>query len=132
RTAGCRATRPRARLRRRPVTVTDRRPARSSHRDGEVPNAPRDGHPAGAADRDPGADELMRPMDHAEAHELLADLALEPSRVEIPAAAQEHERLRLHLETGETCRTDLEAWRNTHQAIEDALVTADGGRERLA
>ena len=74
----------------------------------------------------------MRSMDHAEAHELLADLALEPANIEIPAETEEHERLRLHLETCEICRTDLEAWRNTHGAIEEALVTADGGRERLA
>ena len=74
----------------------------------------------------------MRPMDHAEAHELLADLALEPSNVGTASAPEDNDLLSLHLATCEICRADLLAWRNTHQAIEDALATPDGGRRRMA
>ena len=74
----------------------------------------------------------MRPMDHAEAHELLADLALEPSNVGTASAPEDNDLLSLHVATCDICRADLLAWRNTHQAIEDALATPDGGRRRMA
>jgi hypothetical protein len=74
----------------------------------------------------------MRPMDHAEAHELLADLALEPATLGSSEATEEHDRLRLHIEGCPTCRADLEAWQRTHRAIDDALTTPDGRRGRLA
>jgi hypothetical protein len=74
----------------------------------------------------------MRPMDHAEAHELLADLALEPSNVGTASAPDDNDLLSLHVATCEICRADLLAWRNTHRAIEDALATPDGGRRRMA
>src|SRR4051812_874772 len=74
----------------------------------------------------------MRPMGHAEAHELLADLALEPSNVGTASASDDNDLLSLHVATCEICRADLLAWRNTQRAIEDALATPDGGRRRMA
>jgi hypothetical protein len=74
----------------------------------------------------------MRPMNHAEAHELLADLALEPPGRGSPEGTEDRERLDLHVEACETCRADLVAWRRTHQAIDDALMAPDGTRGRLA
>jgi anti-sigma-K factor RskA len=71
-------------------------------------------------------------MDHAEAHELLADLALEASNVGTASASEDNDLLSLHVATCDICRADLLAWRNTHQAIEDALATPDGGRRRMA
>ena len=74
----------------------------------------------------------MRPMDHAEAHELLADLALEPSNVGTASTPDDNDLLSLHVASCEVCRADLLAWRNTHRAIEDALAMPDGGRRRMA
>src|SRR3954467_4013595 len=71
-------------------------------------------------------------MGHAEAHELLADLALEPSNVGTASAPDDNDLLSLHVATCEICRADLLAWRNPHRAIEDALATPDGGRRRMA
>jgi hypothetical protein len=57
----------------------------------------------------------MTPLDHAEAHERLADLALEPGALDRlgPAAT---DALGAHVVTCETCRRDVEAWRRTHAA----------------
>lgn len=74
----------------------------------------------------------MKPMDHAEAHERLADLALEPADLDLSGTAEGIDPLRSHIHGCATCRTDLAAWRTTHDAIDDALVTADGDRGRLA
>jgi len=58
-------------------------------------------------------------MEHAEAHERLADLALEPGallafeRDDSPWAAE----LRAHISTCRTCGEDLLAWRETHAAV---------------
>ena len=41
----------------------------------------------------------MRPMDHAEAHELLADLALEPSNVGTASTPDDNDLLSLHVAT---------------------------------
>ena len=69
-------------------------------------------------------------MDHAEAHERLGDLALDPARL----AALDHDRapdaveLRAHLSTCGECRAELESLRRTDRAIRDAfLSTPDSG-----
>jgi len=74
----------------------------------------------------------MKPMDHAEAHERLADLALEPAAFDLSGTADGLHPLQAHIEGCATCRADLVAWRATHDAIDDALATADGHRGRLA
>lgn len=74
----------------------------------------------------------MKPMDHAEAHERLADIALEPASLELSSTEAELDPLRSHIDGCASCRADLAAWRTTHDAIDDALARADGGRGRLA
>ena len=65
-------------------------------------------------------------MDHAEAHERLGDLALDPARL----AALDHDPapesadLRTHLATCEECRAELESLRATDRAIRDAFAAA--------
>ena len=58
-------------------------------------------------------------MDHAEAHERIADLALEPRRLigleHDPAP--EAQALLDHVRTCTACRADLDAWRRTHEAV---------------
>jgi hypothetical protein len=62
-------------------------------------------------------------MQHAEAHERLADLALEPrafltfDRDRSPEA----EELRAHVAGCATCAADAEAWRGTHAAVLEVL-----------
>jgi hypothetical protein len=62
-------------------------------------------------------------MQHAEAHERLADLALEPraflafDRDRSPEA----DELRAHVAGCATCSADLEAWRGTHAAVLEVL-----------
>lgn len=62
-------------------------------------------------------------MQHAEAHERLADLALEPraflafDRDRSPEA----EELRVHVAGCATCSADAEAWRGTHAAVLEVL-----------
>lgn len=62
-------------------------------------------------------------MDHAEAHERIADLALEPRRViDLETdPTQEAQALLAHVRTCSDCRADLDAWRMTHEAV---LATA--------
>jgi len=67
-------------------------------------------------------------MQHAEAHERLADLALEPQaflafeRDPSPAA----DELRAHIAGCPTCGADVEAWRGTHAAVLEVLGDAPG------
>jgi hypothetical protein len=62
-------------------------------------------------------------MQHAEAHERLADLALEPraflafDRDRSPEA----EELHAHISGCATCSADVEAWRSTHAAVLEVL-----------
>lgn len=62
-------------------------------------------------------------MQHAEAHERLADLALEPrallsfERDPSPEAVA----LRDHIATCATCTAEVQAWRETHAAVMEAL-----------
>jgi hypothetical protein len=61
-------------------------------------------------------------MEHAEAHELLADLALEPSRLTglDDAAAAETQPLRAHIAGCRTCAAEVVAWRRTWSMFGDA------------
>jgi len=67
-------------------------------------------------------------MQHAEAHERLADLALEPraflafERDRSPEA----EELRAHVAGCATCSADVEAWRGTHAAVLEVLGNTSG------
>jgi anti-sigma factor RsiW len=65
-------------------------------------------------------------MDHAEAHERLVDLALDPARLAMfdNDPAPEAADLRAHLETCEECRAELEGLRDTDRAIRDAFASA--------
>jgi hypothetical protein len=62
-------------------------------------------------------------MDHAEAHERIADLALEPRRViDLETdPTPEAKALLAHVRTCADCGADLDAWRRTHEAV---LATA--------
>jgi hypothetical protein len=58
-------------------------------------------------------------MDHAEAHERIADAALEPRRLvdlEIDPTPEDRALL-AHVATCATCRADLDGWRQTHAAV---------------
>ena len=66
-------------------------------------------------------------MEHAEAHERLADLALEPhvlASLEGDPSTEATE-LRAHLERCPTCRTEFDGWRRTQAAIRSALEEPD-------
>ena len=65
-------------------------------------------------------------MDHAEAHERLGDLALDPARLAALDGdpAPEAADLRAHLATCEECRAELESLRATDWAIRDAFASA--------
>jgi hypothetical protein len=70
----------------------------------------------------------MTPLDHASAHELLADLALEPGSLERLAVAPDEEWAALiaHLAVCGDCRREAEAARRTEAAIVDAAAGAGG------
>ncbi len=73
-------------------------------------------------------------MDHAEAHERIADLALEPRRlVELETDPTPEDRALLaHVATCATCRADLDAWRLTHDAVFAATADTTVGDPLLA
>lgn len=73
----------------------------------------------------------MARMDHAEAHERIADLALEPSRLAGLAAsvAADDEALREHIDTCARCQAELREWHDFQSSLGDAL--ADNRREQL-
>jgi hypothetical protein len=62
-------------------------------------------------------------MQHAEAHERLADLALEPRAFLAfeRDRSRDAEELRAHVEGCATCSADVEAWRGTHGAVLEVL-----------
>ncbi len=65
-------------------------------------------------------------MDHAEAHELLADLAFEPARLRAleSDASPEAAPLRAHVDLCETCAQEVAAWRRTWVSFADARASA--------
>jgi len=73
----------------------------------------------------------MSPMDHAEAHERIADLALEPSRLAglMMSTASEDAALREHVFACPECRADLREWDDFQSSLGDALT--DNRREQL-
>jgi hypothetical protein len=73
----------------------------------------------------------MKPMDHAEAHERIADLALEPGRLTGLAGSEAAEdvALRRHVAECSRCQHQLAEWHDFHAALNDA-VTANR-REQL-
>jgi hypothetical protein len=58
-------------------------------------------------------------MDHAEAQERIADLALEPRRlIDLEADPSPEDRALLaHAQKCASCRAELDAWRRTHEAV---------------
>ena len=64
-------------------------------------------------------------MDHAEAHERLGDLALDPARLAVfdDDPAPDAANLRAHLATCEECRAELDGLRETDRAIRDAFAS---------
>ena len=62
-------------------------------------------------------------MDHAEAHERIADLALEPGRLADLAndASLEAAALLAHVDDCQACATELDAWRRTQEAISSTM-----------
>src|SRR5215510_11551891 len=73
----------------------------------------------------------MTPMDHAEAHERIADLALEPGRLAglQTSAADDDAALREHIRTCARCQAELDDWATFQASLGTAL---DGNtREQL-
>ena len=66
----------------------------------------------------------MSPMDHAEAHERIADMALEPARLAGLRAsdAAQDVALREHVDGCERCRAELAEWHGLHATATDALT----------
>jgi Anti-sigma-K factor rskA len=64
-------------------------------------------------------------MDHAEAHERIADLALEPRDLEAMLASESPDDRALagHVAGCETCRAELDAWQGVHRTLAGALHT---------
>jgi Anti-sigma-K factor rskA len=62
-------------------------------------------------------------MDHAEAHERIADLALEPGRLTALAAsnAPEDAALLAHVSSCQDCEAEIAGWKETHDALTGAL-----------
>jgi Anti-sigma-K factor rskA, C-terminal len=58
-------------------------------------------------------------LGHAEAHERLADLALEPGALDA-LGAPDSDALAAHLVTCATCRADVDAWRRTQARLAEA------------
>ena len=74
-------------------------------------------------------------MDHAEAHELIADIALEPARLEALATASDQVSIAIrgHLETCEACRDELAALVASNRKVRLATgLDADDQRGRVA
>ncbi len=73
----------------------------------------------------------MKPMDHAEAHERIADLALDPGQLSGLAASEaaEDSALRRHVTECSRCQHELAEWHDFQAALNDA-VTANR-REQL-
>ena len=70
-------------------------------------------------------------MDHAEAHERIADLALEPGALAAALAEDSSgdRDLTAHVASCERCRADVEAWRGVHGSLERSLrASGPGGR----
>lgn len=67
----------------------------------------------------------MTPLGHAEAHERLADLALEPGALERLGTTAADE-LAAHVAACDACAHDLRAWRRTHAALEASLGSGPG------
>ena len=73
----------------------------------------------------------MTPMDHAEAHERIADLALEPARLADLAAspADDDAALRAHIATCSRCQAELDDRRRFQASLGSAL--SGNAREQL-
>jgi hypothetical protein len=69
-------------------------------------------------------------MDHAEAHERIADLALEPGRLTALAASNAHEDAALlaHISGCPDCEAEIAGWKGTHAALAGALPRPGTGR----
>jgi hypothetical protein len=70
---------------------------------------------------------MTRPLDHAAAHERLADLALEPGALD-RLGDPTTDPLAAHLATCDACRRDVAAWRRTHARLDQAT---GGGVDRV-
>jgi len=73
----------------------------------------------------------MKPMDHAEAHERIADLALEPDRLAdlASSSADGDQALREHIRTCSRCQAALADWRTFQRSLSAAM--AGNVREQL-
>ncbi|HEX8024830.1 MAG TPA: anti-sigma factor [Candidatus Limnocylindrales bacterium] len=65
----------------------------------------------------------MSPIDHAAAHERIADLALEPGGIEaaLASAAPDNRALAEHVATCERCLADIAAWRTVQRTVGGAM-----------
>ena len=72
----------------------------------------------------------MRPMDHAEAHERIADLALEPRRLAELRQSDDVDdvALRAHLDSCAECRADVADWGEFQTTIGDAVAANHRGQ----
>lgn len=74
----------------------------------------------------------MKPLSHSEAHEELADLALEPAavdrlvrRLDAPPGGIAADALTAHIPGCRTCRAELEQWQALHGTVAEALAAED-------
>lgn len=74
----------------------------------------------------------MSPLSHSEAHEQLADLALEPAAldrlartIEAPVGAATLDPLAVHVASCQTCRAEVEQWQRVHGTVAEALAGGD-------
>jgi len=73
-------------------------------------------------------------MDHAEAHERIADLVLEPRALRAFGDDQSAAAvaLRSHIERCDECLTEIDAWRRTHAIVLSTLDEGAAGESGLA
>jgi hypothetical protein len=64
----------------------------------------------------------MMPLGHAEAHERLADLALEPGALD-QIGPPDGDPLAAHIVTCESCRAEIEEWKQTQARLDEARGT---------
>jgi len=69
-------------------------------------------------------------MDHAEAHERIADLTLEPNALEqvLASVVPNDRELAEHVRECDVCRAEIEAWQGVHRTLGGALRTAGPGQ----
>jgi hypothetical protein len=73
-------------------------------------------------------------MDHAEAHERIADLAIEPGRLAAlrSSPSRDDTELLAHVASCRTCQAELDAWSGVQELVAGSLARGDGPASRAA